>query len=180
MEKKISGISSSSTEDNDRKRRAQAAAHRKAKVLAQMNQMQKKFADQHKGELAKMEVVTTESAKPSQESSGAVRSSPRRKSLKVCGNLKSMPHIDTPLITCVLCRQDQNEDDSTMVYATYVINSTVLSQVHPIDPDLSNKFISNGMLPRNLLCGPVVTSCGHVMHAKCYQTMFDNLVKQHR
>ena len=25
-----------------------------------------------------------------------------------------------------------------------------------------------------------VTTCGHVMHAKCYQTMFDNLVKQHR
>ena len=29
-----------------------------------------------------------------------------------------------------------------------------------------------------LKCGPVITSCGHVMHAKCYQTMFENLVKQ--
>lgn len=91
-----------------------------------------------------------------------------------------MPHICTPLHTCILCQEDQTKDDSTMVFATYVINTTVLSQVHPIDPDLSNKFVSNGMLPRNLLCGPVVTSCGHVMHAKCYQTMFDNLVKQHR
>ena len=75
--------------DNDRKRRAQAAAERKAKVMAQMNQMQKKFADSHKGELAKMEVVTGESGKPSQGSgAGAIRSSPRRKSLKAIGNVQ--------------------------------------------------------------------------------------------
>ena len=41
--------------DNDRKRRAQAAAERKAKVMAQMNQMQKKFAKTHQTELASMD-----------------------------------------------------------------------------------------------------------------------------
>ena len=53
-----------------------------------------------------------------------------------------------------------------------------MSQVHPIDPDLRAKQVSAGILPRTLKCGPIVTTCGHVMHAKCYQTMFDNLVKQ--
>ena len=168
--------------DNDRKRRAQAAAERKAKVMAQMNQMQKKFAATHQSELAGMEVVSND-VKPSQSGSAAnaaLRSSPRKKSFKAVGNQKSMPQLNTSNHTCILCQEDQSKDNSTMVFATFVINSTVLSQVHPIDPELSNKSVSNGFLPRNLLCGPVVTSCGHVMHAKCYQSMFDNLVKQHR
>ena len=83
-----------------------------------------------------------------------------------------------------------------------------MSQVHPIDPDGTGQAICPGILPRTLKCGPTgiiiisnffkrlfkffllkfefslffftVTTCGHVMHSKCYQTMFDNLVKQHR
>ena len=60
----------------------------------------------------------------------------------------------------------------------FLVNTSVMSQVHPIDPDLRAKQVSAGILPRTLKCGPIVTTCGHVMHAKCYQTMFDNLVKQ--
>ena len=177
----VSGKDEGQNQDSDRKRRAkQAAAERKAKVMAQMNQMQKKFADTHKSELAKMEVVPDSK---SEETSTplAVRTSPRKKNFKVVGNLKSTPQVLTKTHTCILCQEDDTtRDGNTMVFATYVVNSTVLSQVHPIDPDLSNKSVTNGFLPRTLLCGPVVTSCGHVMHAKCYQTMFDNLVKQHR
>ena len=79
-----------------------------------------------------------------------------------------------------MCQEDeeQNDSSSTLVFATYIVNSTVLSQVSPIDPNMTGKFVSQAILPSNLKCGPAVTSCGHVMHAKCYQTMFDNLVKQ--
>ena len=54
----------------------------------------------------------------------------------------------------------------------------MLSQEQPIDPDVTLKPVNPAILPRTLKCGPAVTTCGHVMHAKCYQTMFDNLVKQ--
>ena len=147
--------------------------------MAQMKQMQKKFADTHNTELASMEV----DPKVSQTStaSPALRTSPRKKSFKAIGIQKSAPALANKDHTCILCQEDdQTREGNTMVFATYVVNSTVLSQVHPIDPDLTNKSVSNGFLPRNLKCGPVVTSCGHAMHAKCYQSMFDNLVKQHR
>ena len=99
---------------------------------------------------------------------------------------KSMPNVDcSKSHTCILCQEDNDDINSsssgnTLVFATYVVKSTVLSQIHPVDPNLANKSVSHGILPRHLKCGPTVTSCGHVMHAKCYQTMFDNLVKQHR
>ena len=32
-------------------------------------------------------------------------------------------------------------------------------------------------LKPTLSCGPVITSCGHAMHVKCYQNLFDNLVR---
>ena len=77
----VSGKDEGQNQDNDRKRRAQAAAERKAKVMAQMNQMQKKFADTHKSELAKMEVV--QDTKVEQTSTPmAVRTSPRKKNFK--------------------------------------------------------------------------------------------------
>ena len=46
--------------------------------------------------------------------------------------------------TCILCQEDreQNDTSSTLVYATYIVNSTVLSQVHPIDPNMTGKFVS--------------------------------------
>ena len=88
-----------------------------------------------------------------------------------------MPFLDAKSYTCILCQEDEQSDENTLVYATYLVKSTVLSQIHPVDPNLANKSISHGILPRDLKCGPTVTSCGHVMHAKCYQTMFDNLVK---
>ena len=162
--------------DNDRKRRAQAAAERKAKVMAQMNQMQKKFAKTHQSELASMD--TSESSK--MNDSSTTSQNPVGIHFKAVGAEKSMPEFENKIHTCILCQEDGDTEDSsnTLVFTTYIVNSTVLSQIHPIDPDLAGKHVSQGFLPSNLKCGPTVTSCGHVMHAKCYQTMFDNLVKQ--
>ncbi len=49
-----------------------------------------------------------------------------------------------------------------------------------VDPDLTNRAVSSDLLPVDLKCGPVVTSCGHVMHSSCYQKFFDNLVRNYR
>ena len=94
--------------DNDRKRRAQAAAERKAKVMAQMNQMQKKFAKTHQTELAIMD--TNEQASTSLMSGeekdkksryvaiGAEKSMPQVRILKdfftilICDNLRKPFH----------------------------------------------------------------------------------------
>ena len=75
--------------DNDRKRRAQAAAERKAKVMAQMNQMQKKFAKTHQTELASMD--TNEHVSTSVDPSGLEIDKKTR--YKAIGAEKSMPHV---------------------------------------------------------------------------------------
>ena len=74
--------------DNDRKRRAQAAAERKAKVMAQMNQMQKKFAKTHQTELAIMD--TNEQASTSLMSG---EEKDKKSRYVAIGAEKSMPQV---------------------------------------------------------------------------------------
>ena len=82
----------SQTADNDRKRRAQAAAERKAKVMAQMNQMQKKFAKTHQSELASMETDVSANA----GASASTALDPNKKNrYKAVGAEKSMPQVRT-------------------------------------------------------------------------------------
>ena len=76
--------------DNDRKRRAQAAAERKAKVMAQMNQMQKKFAKTHQTELATMDT--------NEHVSATVNSgldTDKKCYYRAIGAEKSMPQVST-------------------------------------------------------------------------------------
>ena len=100
--------------DNDRKRRAQAAASRKAKVLAQMNQMQQRFAKTFETELASMD--TTEINKS--DTSSKQKSS--RNNFQAVGPKKSMPEIHSKIYTCILCQEDDCVDRNTLVYATYI------------------------------------------------------------
>lgn len=164
--------------DNERKRRAQAAAERKAKVMAQMNQMQKRFAQSHKSELDEMQV----SSRPEDEKATQYYS--KRSEVKAVGVDKSLAKIEAVKFTCILCQEDcctaDGSSEDTLVFATYVVNSCVLSRLSPIDPHLTGRFVFGGVLPCSLKCGPTVTSCGHVMHEKCYRTMFENLSKQHQ
>ena len=84
--------------DNDRKRRAQAAAERKAKVMAQMNQMQKKFAKTHQTELASMD--TNEHVSTNVDPSGLEIDKKTR--YKAIGAEKSMPHVSYSSIVHLL------------------------------------------------------------------------------
>ena len=115
--KKFSGISSSSTEDNDRKRRAQAAAHRKAKVLAQMNQMQKKFAKTYEKDLASMEVTESEvnkTAAETLENNESKKSQINSNSIAIGPN-RSVPQNNSKMYTCILCQEDDTVDRNTLV-----------------------------------------------------------------
>ena len=133
-EKKISGISSSSTEDNDRKRRAQAAAHRKAKVLAQMNQMQKKFAKTYEKDLASMEVTESEVNKTAAETSENNES----KKLQINSNSiaigpnRSVPQNNSKMYTCILCQEDDTVDRNTLVNYYNQFNFLFSTQVYLI------------------------------------------------
>ena len=60
--------------------------------------------------------------------------------------------------------------------ATHVQNTTVFSQSRNSVSGCGE--VSDDHLPLSLDCGPTVTGCGHVMHARCYQKLMDTKIKQ--
>ncbi|ETE66935.1 E3 ubiquitin-protein ligase UBR2, partial [Ophiophagus hannah] len=78
------------------------------------------------------------------------------------------------IVTCILCQEEQEVkmDNRAMVLAAFVQRSTVLSKNR-------NKVISDPekydplFMHPDLSCGTHTGSCGHIMHAHCWQRYFD-------
>ena len=84
--------------------------------------------------------------------------------------------------TCILCQEDQavKADENAMVLAAFVQQSTVLCQ-----KQLSQQRGVSENTPLYLCsylgASPHTSTCGHVMHASCWQKYFDNvLAKENR
>lgn len=76
-----------------------------------------------------------------------------------------------------------------LVVAAHIQTSAVLAQVgNRRKPEYGAQSgsvrtlgkVRDDHLSLALDCGPAITSCGHAMHAKCYQNFVDNLVKKER
>ena len=81
--------------------------------MAQMNQMQQRFAKTFETELASMD--TTEINK-----SDTISNEKSSRNNQAVGPNKSMPEINTKIYTCILCQEDDCVDRNTLVYATYI------------------------------------------------------------
>lgn len=79
-------------------------------------------------------------------------------------------------VTCILCQEEQEVkvESRAMVLAAFVQRSTVLSKDR-------SKFIQNPekydplFMHPDLSCGTHTSSCGHIMHAHCWQRYFDSV-----
>ncbi len=134
-----------------RKRRAAAAAHRRQKIMAQMNAQASKFAREHASDL---ESVDADSATPTPSSAGSFdpRSGfPFPSSDSTASSSSSTSPSSTPVAagprrtpaavvdgsrcyTCILCQADQvllpsgDPAQDALVTPAHIQNSTVLSQ----------------------------------------------------
>ena len=166
-----------------RKRRAEAAAIHRAKVMAQMNKMQKQFME--KNALKLDEVMDTETSLEVEVSNTRKPVKSQRLQKKVAvGNQKSEPQYDDKKMTCILCQEEHlawsGEGKEVLVMASYVTKSAVFSQFDTQKYKDSNSYCSNSQIHSEFGCCPSISSCGHVMHAKCYQQFFDSLVTKAR
>uniref|UniRef100_A0A3Q3N794 E3 ubiquitin-protein ligase n=1 Tax=Labrus bergylta TaxID=56723 RepID=A0A3Q3N794_9LABR len=157
----------------ERKRKAEMARLRREKIMAQMSEMQKHFINENKElfqqSLEELEASTSaaaETSPPSLEDTclSQVCVGPRR----VCGAERRQ------LVTCILCQEEQEVrgQGKAMVLAAFVQRSTVLSknrQRSLPEPERHDPLL---MHP-DMSMGIHTASCGHIMHATCWQRYFE-------
>ncbi|XP_026164597.1 E3 ubiquitin-protein ligase UBR2 isoform X5 [Mastacembelus armatus] len=157
----------------ERKRKAEMARLRREKIMAQMSEMQKHFINENK-ELFQQSLEELEAS-----TSAAVGNSPPSLELtcvsQVCVGPRRVGGAEQrQLVTCILCQEEQEVrgHGRAMVLAAFVQRSTVLSKNrhHNLpDPEHHDPVF---MHP-DLSLGIHTASCGHIMHATCWQRYFE-------
>lgn len=158
-----------------------AAAQKRAKVMAQMAEMQKHFMKKNaklfeacmskKDEDADLD-ESTERGSSSMEWSDSSSDSPI-----ALGNNQTARVCIEEKYTCILCQEDQTiSGGPAMVLAAFIQQSTVLCQNRAKVEETNPLYLS-----ANLGASLHTSTCGHVMHAACWQSYFDNvLAKENR
>ncbi|KAM9356224.1 E3 ubiquitin-protein ligase UBR1 isoform 2-T2 [Pholidichthys leucotaenia] len=162
-------------EKAERKRKAEAAKLHRQKIMAQMSAMQKNFIESNKMLYDNMpESGAQGECVPSTESS-----STERKDLAIAiGPHRGSTPAERKVLTCILCQEEQvvSAQAPAMVLTACVQRSTVLTQCRGKMP--TDKADGTGgtyplFMPPDITVGTHTGSCGHVMHATCWQKYFE-------
>ncbi|XP_068183041.1 E3 ubiquitin-protein ligase UBR2 isoform X1 [Antennarius striatus] len=157
----------------ERKRKADMARLRREKIMAQMSEMQKHFINENK-ELFQQSLEELEAS----TSAPPERSPPGLEPMcvsQVCVGPRRVGGAEPrQLVTCILCQEEQEVrgHGRAMVLAAFVQRSTVLSKNRRRslpDPERHDPVF---MHP-DLSMGVHTASCGHIMHATCWQRYFE-------
>uniref|UniRef100_I3KW87 E3 ubiquitin-protein ligase n=1 Tax=Oreochromis niloticus TaxID=8128 RepID=I3KW87_ORENI len=145
-------------EKAERKRKAEAAKLHRQKIMAQMSAMQKNFIESNKMLYENMPESGT------QGETLCIAVGPHRGSTPA----------DREVLTCILCQEEQEvmAQAPAMGLAACVQRSTVLTQCRgkiPSRPGTSYPLF----MPPDLNVGTHTGSCGHVMHATCWQKYYE-------
>ncbi|XP_066279397.1 E3 ubiquitin-protein ligase UBR2-like [Branchiostoma lanceolatum] len=172
---KAKKVSSKSKTDAERKKKAEAARKRREKILAQMSDMQKSFI---RDNLELFEATGTElSSSPSMEVEGSPMVAPSQYPVAVGPDRSPATHVTLTTSTCILCQEDQEVSvgNKCVVLAAYVQRSTALSKSRGRvleDPDKYDPLL----VSPDLYHGVHTSTCGHVMHADCWQRFYEAIV----
>uniref|UniRef100_A0A3B4UIU4 E3 ubiquitin-protein ligase n=1 Tax=Seriola dumerili TaxID=41447 RepID=A0A3B4UIU4_SERDU len=154
----------------ERKRKAEMARLRREKIMAQMSEMQKHFINENK-ELFQQSLEELEAS----TSAAAENSLVPTCVSQVCVGPRRVGGAERrQLVTCILCQEEQEVrgHGRAMVLAAFVQRSTVLSKNRRRnlpDPERHDPVF---MHP-DLSLGIHTASCGHIMHATCWQRYFE-------
>ncbi|XP_068608567.1 E3 ubiquitin-protein ligase UBR1 [Brachionichthys hirsutus] len=164
--------SSQEKEKAERKRKAEAAKLHRQKIMAQMSAMQKNFIESNKMLYDNMPESGT--LVPATESS-------TMEQMELCvavGPHRGPTPAEREVLTCILCQEEQEvaAQAQAMVLTACVQRSTVLTQCRGMI--LPNRGDGPGtscplFMPPELAVGTHTGSCGHVMHATCWQKYFE-------
>ncbi|OXB61981.1 hypothetical protein ASZ78_002626 [Callipepla squamata] len=154
----------------ERKRKAEIARLRREKIMAQMSEMQRHFINENK-ELFQQTLEELDTSTSGVHDNSPVISDAK---LTALGPEQTRVAEHRQVVMCILCQEEQEVkvDSRAMVLAAFIQRSTVLSKNrNRIIPD-PEKHDPLFMHP-DLSCGTHTGSCGHIMHAHCWQRYFD-------
>ncbi|NWX32433.1 UBR1 ligase, partial [Notiomystis cincta] len=169
------GDETQSTQDKEkaeRKRKAEAARLHRQKIMAQMSALQRNFIETHKLLYENtLEAQGKEDAVMEEESiSSAIDYS------RIALGPKRGPSVaEKEVLTCILCQEEQEVklESAAMVLSACVQKSTALTQNRSRILELSGDTLDPLFMHPDLPCGTHTGSCGHVMHAACWQKYFE-------
>ncbi|XP_053127258.1 E3 ubiquitin-protein ligase UBR1 isoform X2 [Hemicordylus capensis] len=157
-------------EKAERKRKAEAARLHRQKIMAQMSALQKNFIESHKllyentQEAPGRDLMEEESTPPIIDYS------------RIALGPKRGPCVtEKEVLTCILCQEEQEVklECAAMVLSACVQRSTALTQCRGEMPKTSGDKSDPLFMNPDLSCGTHTGSCGHVMHAACWQKYFE-------
>ncbi|XP_053191479.1 E3 ubiquitin-protein ligase UBR1 isoform X1 [Scomber japonicus] len=160
-------------EKAERKRKAEAAKLHRQKIMAQMSAMQKNFIESNKMLYDNM----PESG--AQGETAAPTESCAMEHMELCiaiGPHRGSTPAEREVLTCILCQEEQEVvvQAPAMVLTACVQRSTVLTQCRGKIPTHRADAISYPLfMAPELAVGTHTGSCGHVMHATCWQKYFE-------
>ncbi|XP_057659801.1 E3 ubiquitin-protein ligase UBR2 isoform X1 [Diorhabda carinulata] len=174
--------STSEKVDNEKERRANLAAERRAKLMAQMQTMQKNFI---KNNASLFEETSTDVRKPRTSSQIEVMdiTEPTEEQPIALGPKQSLRFSEEKTYTCILCQEEEKitATGRTMVLAAFVQQATVLCQQKNNELLMDISKHDPLYLHANLGPAPHTSTCGHVMHSDCWRKYFDIImVREHR
>nr|XP_019940317.1 PREDICTED: E3 ubiquitin-protein ligase UBR1 isoform X1 [Paralichthys olivaceus] len=160
-------------EKAERKRKAEAAKLHRQKIMAQMSAMQKNFIESNKMLYDNMPDSGTHGEPAAVVESCAME---QRELCVAIGPQRGSTPAEREVLTCILCQEEQEvvAQRPAMVLTACVQRSTVLTQCR-------GKIVTNRgdgttyplFMPPELSVGTHTGSCGHVMHAICWQKYFE-------
>ncbi|XP_010765338.1 E3 ubiquitin-protein ligase UBR1 [Notothenia coriiceps] len=162
-------------EKAERKRKAEAAKLHRQKIMAQMSTMQKNFIESNKMLYENMPESGTQGEPVTIPENCAME---HRELCVAVGPLRGCSPAEREVLTCILCQEEQEvvAQAPAMVLTACVQRSTVLTQCRGKIP--ANRADGTGasyplFMPPELAVGTHTGSCGHVMHATCWQKYFE-------
>ena len=180
VEEKVEVVEDAEEEGEEaKKKRAKAAAERRKRIMAQMASKQKNFMTENSQLFEDIPSGLRErhASNCDWEDETSIDST-----FPVClGPNKSLPFPTETSFTCILCQEEEKltADNSTLVMASYCQKSTVLSRNRASTP-LPPSHSTFPFLPTSLSSAPHTSSCGHVMHATCWQKYFADVSESER
>uniref|UniRef100_A0A3B5ANA7 E3 ubiquitin-protein ligase n=1 Tax=Stegastes partitus TaxID=144197 RepID=A0A3B5ANA7_9TELE len=149
-------------EKAERKRKAEAAKLHRQKIMAQMSAMQKNFIESNKMLYDNMPESGTQ-GEPVPSTECAME---HRELCVAIGPHRGSTPAEREVLTCILCQEEQEvaAQAPAMVLTACVQRSTVLTQCRGKIPTVRPLY-----MPPELAVGTHTGSCGHVMHATCWQ-----------
>ena len=158
------------TEQALKEKRSKLAAQRREQLLAQMAKAQKSFITSN-ADLFKDDTKDENEAEMEwQESIEEV------KTVACLGPDRKVVHNESEAFTCILCSEESSNNKDCLVYPAFVQRSSVLGRYQVTNDVNQLQSLETAIHP-----SPYVSSCGHEMHASCWQEYFNNeLLKEQR